>query len=90
MLFQVTIDNIHAVFHILSLFSVCRFTTKEHKDFGHFVTQVKGVGADWDNDKTYWAFLKRTDDVDCSISMGESNLASSFSNRKTCLFMIIM
>jgi len=48
------------------------FTTKEHKTFGHFVTQVRGVKADWTADKTYWAFLKRTSTVDCSVSMGKS------------------
>ncbi|KAK2189843.1 hypothetical protein NP493_95g01019 [Ridgeia piscesae] len=50
-----------------------RFTTKEHKTFGHFVTQVRGVKADWTADKTYWAFLKRTSTVDCSVSMGVSS-----------------
>ena len=50
-----------------------RFTTKEHKTFGHMVTQVRGVKADWDADKTYWAFLKRTSTVDCSLSLGKSH-----------------
>ena len=72
---SINFQILHVCSYSFYVFSVCRFTTKEHKDFGHFVTHVQGIGADWDNDKTYWAFLKRKDDVDCSISMGESELA---------------
>ncbi|KAK2189845.1 hypothetical protein NP493_95g01028 [Ridgeia piscesae] len=50
-----------------------RFTTQEHKAFGHYVTHVRGVKSDWDAEKTYWAFLKRTDGVDCTLSQGVSS-----------------
>jgi hypothetical protein len=73
-----------------------RFTTKEHKAFGHYVTHVQGVKSDW-NKKTYWAFLRRTGKGDCAVSMGVSSyipsdgehlvvsLMKSPNNLKSCL-----
>ncbi|KAK2181080.1 hypothetical protein NP493_413g02011 [Ridgeia piscesae] len=49
-----------------------RFQTREHRVYGHFVTHVHGVEGDW-NEKTYWAFLKRTSAGDCFLSLGVSS-----------------
>ncbi|KAI0240383.1 hypothetical protein LSAT2_008926 [Lamellibrachia satsuma] len=54
-----------------------RFTTKEHKDFGHMVTHVQGVEAVWATDHVYWAFLRRTDTGDCAMPMGVSSYIPS-------------
>ncbi|KAI0240385.1 hypothetical protein LSAT2_008928 [Lamellibrachia satsuma] len=62
--------------HLEKIDSRFRFTTKENKDFGHMVTHVQGVKSDW-NEKTYWAFLKRTDTVDCYLSLGVSSYIPS-------------
>ncbi|KAI0240384.1 hypothetical protein LSAT2_008927 [Lamellibrachia satsuma] len=54
-----------------------RFTTKEHKDYGHMVTHVQSVEAVWATDQAYWAFLRRTDTGDCTMSMGVSSYIPS-------------